>query len=217
MSLLGYGRLAIEGGTGAATPSSERATGGAAVSMGVASGEENPAKRSRRKVRPESVQNVSMFRLRELWLMPFLAEAILLFGAGWMSYCLFRVVQDPRAGFPLSSIVVLALAYAGLATYSRLHELFLPRKVVFLGIGAMLLISVCATISAMVDAFLIGGRGRLINATLVLTPMHLFTLRCLMIFREARYTPSAACLVKRLHSKGERMEELRRKLRFWLS
>ncbi len=158
-----------------------------------------------------------MFRLLGLWFAPFLAELLLLLGAIWMSYCLMRVVQDPKSGFPLGSVLVLALAYAGLVLYSRLHELFLPRKVVFLGVGALFVSSIGLLIFAMVDAYLVGGIGRLINAALILTPVHLFVFRCYLVFKEARFTPSASTLAMRLHSKAEKLEELRRKLRFWLS
>lgn len=158
-----------------------------------------------------------MLGLRDLWLMPFLAEVVLMFGAAWMTFCLLRVVQDAKAGFPLGSVLVLAAAYSGLAVYSRLHELFLPRKVVFIGVGALLLLSLGLAATVMADAYLMGGRARLLHAALVLTPVHLFVLRCLLIFREARFTPAAHSLQMRLKCKGEKIDELRRKLRFWMN
>lgn len=158
-----------------------------------------------------------MFRLLGLWFAPFLAELLLLLGAVWMSYCLLRVVQDPKSGFPLGSVLLLVLAYAGLVLYSRLHELFLPRKVVFLGVGALFLSAIGLIVSVMVDAYLVGGTVRMINAALILTPVHLFVFRCYFVFKEARFTPSAATLSMRLHAKAEKLEELRRKLRFWMS
>lgn len=215
LSVAGYKqRLGSESGPGRVSGAGAEAAGSGAAKVNA---EREPAvKLGRRRSHSESPK-VSMFRLRELWLVPFLAEVVLLLGAVWMSYCLFRVVQEPKSGFPLGSVLVLAVAYAGLAMYSRLHELFLPRKVVFLGVGGLLLLSVGASAAVLIDAYLIGGSGRLLNAALILTPLHLFVLRCLLVFREARFTPSAASLAMRLNSKAEKLDELRRKLRFWMS
>ncbi len=175
-----------------------------------------PLKLGRRRVNSKG-DRVSMFRLRDLWLVPFLAEVVLMFGAAWLSYCLFQVVKEPGSGFPIASVAVLALTYAALVMYSILHELFLPRKVVFLGVGLLLLLSLGTSVFAQIDALLVGGKSRWMNTTLALTPLHLFVLRCLLVFREARFTPSAASLTIRLQAKAERLEALRRKLRFWLS
>lgn len=207
ISVEAYNRLAAEDGAPAQK--------GAGASKRVAA-KEPPVKLGRRRSHPDT-SHVSMFRLRGLWFMPFLAEVILLFGALWMSYCLLRIVQEPKSGFPLGSVLVLAVAYAGLALYSRLQELFLPRKIVFIGIGALLLIAVGVVVFVLGDAFLVGGSTRLVNAALILTPVHLFVLRCLLVFREARFAPSAASLAMRLNSRAEKLEELRRKLRFWMN
>lgn len=216
LSLVGYVPMAPEPGGTAVSPAPQTAKpvrSDAPVADSAA-----PFKRVRRRHSQASAEaKVSMFGLRDLWLMPFLAEVVLMFGAVWMSFCLLRVVQDPKAGFPLGSVLVLAAAYVGLAIYSRLHELFLPRKVVFLGVGGLLLLSVAVMTIAMADAYLMGGRGRLVQAALVLTPAHLFVLRCLLIFREARFTPAAHSLQMRLKCRGEKIDELRRKLRFWMS
>ena len=176
-----------------------------------------PFKEVRRRRSRITAAKVSMFGLRDLWLMPFLAEIVLFLGAAWMTFCLQRVVQDPKAGFPLSSVLVLAAAYCGLAIHSRLHELFLPRKVVLLGVGTLLVLAAGISFAVFLDAYLLGGRDRLMHAALVLTPVHLFVLRCLLVFRDARFAPSAASLSLRLKCKGERFEELRQKLRFWMS
>ncbi len=158
-----------------------------------------------------------MLGLRDLWLMPLLAELVLMLGAGWMAFCLLRTMQGPKYDFPIGSVVVLAIAYAVLAIYSRLHELFLPRKVVLLGVGTLLVVSASATVAVMVDAYLLGGARRLATAALAMVPLHLFNLRCLLIFREARFAPAAEMLAMRMKSKSEAMERLRRKLHFWLS
>jgi hypothetical protein len=176
----------------------------------------DPAKLERKRVR-SAEPKVSIFGLWELWLMPFLAEVVLLFGAAWLSYCLLQVVQNQAADFPVASILVLVAAYAGLAVYSRLQELFLPRKVVFLGVGVLLLLAAAISAFAQVDALLVGGNVRWFKVALVLTPLHLFVLRCLLVFREARYAPTAASLSRRMSSKAERIESLRRKIRFWMS
>lgn len=175
-----------------------------------------PFKRRRRSA-SETAPKVSMLGLRDLWLMPLLAEFVLLCAAGWLSFCLLRLAHDPHAGFPLSSVLLLAAAYAGLAFYSRIHELFLPRKVVLLGVGSLALIATVASIAVMSDAYLVGGRSGAMRAALVLTPLHLFILRCLLIFREARFTPAADKLAMRLKCRAEKAEAFRRKLRFWLS
>jgi hypothetical protein len=174
-----------------------------------------PIKLERR--RRSKKDTVSMFGLRDLWLMPFLAEVVLMFGAAWMSFCLLRVVHEPGSEFPVGSVLVLVVAYAVLAFYSRLEELFLPRKVVFVGVGLLLLISLGVCIAVLTDAYLLGGGGRMTKGALVLTPVHLFILRCLLTFRDARFTPSSDSLSLRLKSKGKGVAELRRKLRFWLS
>ncbi len=177
----------------------------------------NPAlawkrEKRRRTERPA----VSIFSLRKIWLVPLVAEFVLMLGAGWMAYCLLRVTDDPDVGFPTGSVLVFAGLYACLRFYAKFNELFLPRKVVFFGIGSLLLISLVTEAMVLGDAFMVGGRSRLGHVALVLTPIHLFVLRCLMVFRESRFAPAADALGIRVQSKGTKISNLRRRLRFWL-
>lgn len=163
--------------------------------------------------------NVSMLAMRDLWLVPLLAETVLMLTAMWMSFCLLQVTQGNGDGqkFPVASILVLVGAYAVLALYARLHELFLPRKVVFFGVGALLLLAAAYGCVFGGDAFLMGGVKRLANASLALAPVLFFILRCLLVFRDARFAPSVDTLVWRRRHRGKVLDRLRRKLSFWLS
>lgn len=172
-------------------------------------------KRVRRVRRTE--EKVSVFQHRELWLAPFMAELVLLLGAIWLSVCLHRVIWTPGSVFPVLSFALIATVYLGLAIHSRSRELFMPRSVVLVGVGSLMVLAAGAGLTITLDAFLLGGRNRVLMALLVLIPIALFLTRCLLVFREARFTPSVNELFLRADVRTRRMRELRSKLRFWMS
>jgi hypothetical protein len=176
-----------------------------------------PFKRVRKSHASGDSKKASLLGMKGLWLVPFLAETVLLFGAVWLTICLQRIVLEGKLGFPTSSVVAIAVVYVGLAIYCKVQELFLPRAAVFLGVGVLTLISLGCTGGFLSDAFLMGGRPRFYNALLVVMPLNLFTLRCILLFREARFTPNMDSLAPRLKVKSNKIAELRRTLRFWLS
>ena len=205
---------ATMGSEPASVPSAVLADGAAAL---LASEAKIPKSSPRRGDEPAAA-NVSVMAMRDLWLIPFLAEVVLMLTAMWLSFCLLQVTLENGAhAFPVASILLLAGAYAALALYSRLHELFLPRKVVVLGVGPLLLLA--ATYGCMFggEAFLVGGVKRLANASLALAPVLFFIVRCVLVFSEARFTPSLDTLIWRRRHRGKVLDRLRRKLRFWLS
>lgn len=186
---------------------------GAAASLG------SDVKIRRSSSRAGGEPDVSMLAMRDLWLVPFLAEVVLMSAAMWMSFCLLQVMQWNGGGqkFPVASILFLVGAYAVLALYARLHELFLPRRVVFFGVGTLLLFAAAYGCVFGGEAFLSGGVKRLANASLGLAPILFFIVRCLLVFRDARFAPSVETLAWRRRHRGKVLDRLRRKLSFWLS
>jgi hypothetical protein len=177
-----------------------------------------PRSSSRAREEPAAA-NVSILAMRDLWLVPFLAEVVLMSAAMWMSFCLLQVMQWNGGGqkFPVASILLLVGAYAVLALYARLHELFLPRKVVVFGVGTLLLFAAAYGCVFGGEAFLSGGVKRLANASLALAPIQFFIVRCLLVFRDARFAPSAETLAWRRRHRSKVLDRLRRKLSFWLN
>jgi hypothetical protein len=150
-------------------------------------------------------------------LAPFMAEAVLLLAAALLSISLYRVIWSPGAAFPFAGFAVLAVLYLAFSSYSRFHELFLPRAVVFLGVGALALGSLSLAGFFLVDAYLLGNKRRLMMAGLVVVPQVAFIARCVIIFGAARFTPALSALTLRADVKSEYWRTLRAKLRFWLS
>jgi hypothetical protein len=189
---------------------------------GVASGEraeaeESPVKVQRRRRSARSRDRVSLLAHHRLWLAPFMAEAVLLLAAALLSVSLYRVIWTPGAGFPYAVFAGLAALYFAFSSYARFHELFLPRAVVFLGVGSLALGSLSVAGFFVTDAYLLGGKRRLLMAMLVIVPQLAFLARCVIIFGAARFTPALSALTLRADVKSEYMRTLRAKLRFWLS
>lgn len=205
----GGGRTAIEPALAASSQASAT----------VLASEAKIPKLMQRQGEASAAASVSVMAMRDLWLIPFLAEVVLMLAAMWMSFCLLQVTLGGGQGyqFPVASILLLAGAYAVLALYARVHELFLPRKVVFLGVGSLLLLAVAFGCAFGGEAFLVGGVKRLASASLALAPILFFAVRCLLVFSEARFTPSIDTLAWRRRHRGRGLDRLRRKLRFWLS
>ncbi len=189
--------------------------GHAVVRASAAVGAGGGSKRVRRERAKEA--RVSVFRYRSVWLAPFLAETVLLLAAIWLTVCLHRIVWTPGSHFPVLSFVLLAAVHVGLAGYARLHELFMPRAVVTLGVGGLVLIAAVAGVSVTLDAFLLGGQRRVLTACLVLIPIALFLARCALSFRDARYAPRLTERTLAANVGSRRLRDLREKLRFWLS
>ena len=194
------------------------------ASASLQSSERQPSDPGAAKLEPsarkESAETaVSLFAMRDVWLAPFMAELVLMLGAMWLSYCLLQVTVASGVpfSFPVASVLLPGGVYALLAAYSREHELFLPRKVVLLGVGPMLLLALGFAGVFCAEAFFLGSLKRLINASLAIAPILFFIVRCCLIFAEARFTPSIESLAWRRRHRGKPLDRLRRKLRFWLS
>lgn len=159
---------------------------------------------------------LSVMRHRKLWLPPLLAEAVLCIGAAWLAISLESVMWAPDHAFPLFSFAVFALVHAALVLHSRARELFMPRSVVFVGVGSLMLIAAGVGVYLVIEGYLVGGLYRLRYMPLVLVPLGLFLTRGVFVFRAARAAP----LLSRLHVsariQGRGMRSLRAKLRYWL-
>jgi len=161
---------------------------------------------------------ISILGNRNLWLAPLAAETVLCIGAAWLSRSLDNVIWSAGDGFPLLSLVVLALVYAGLANYSHACELFMPRAVVLIGVGALVLAAMGAGGWLAVEGYVVGGLYRLRYLPLVFVPLALFLARCFFVFRAARSTPSLSRFIvrSRVRVGHDRMRKLRARLRYWL-
>jgi hypothetical protein len=179
--------------------------------------EDSPVKVQRRRRSARSRDRVSLLAHHRLWLAPFMAEAVLLLAAALLSVSLYRVIWTAGAGFPYAVFAGLAALYFAFSSYARFHELFLPRAVVFLGVGSLAIGSLSVAGFFVADAYLLGGKRRLLMAMLVIVPQLAFLARCVIIFGAARFTPALSALTLRADVKSEYMRTLRAKLRFWLS
>lgn len=173
-------------------------------------------KRVRRERRaPESA--FSAFRHRGLWLAPLLAETVLLLGAIWLTICLDRVIWTEKFEFPILSFLPIIAVYVALVLYSRARELFMPRAVVLIGVGTLTVLAVVGGVMVTLDGFLLGGLRRLATAFLVLVPLCLFLIRCVMVFREARFAPTVTEHFLKSNVTEQRAQKLREKMRFWMN
>lgn len=141
----------------------------------------------------------------------------MLSAAGWLSFFLYRTVWAPEIGLPLWPGVGMALAYVALALHSRAHELFLPRPVVLVGVGALALAAAGGVAAFCADAWLTGGRRRLLYTPFVVVPLLMYLGRCGLLFLDARFAPSLSALPAKQAARSERWRVWRRKLDFWLN
>ena len=164
-----------------------------------------------------TASEISILGNRRLWLAPLLGETVLCIGAAWLSRSLDNVIWSSERGFPAVSLLLLALAYAGLAAYSHVHELFMPRAVVLIGVGTLVLVTAGAGLGFMVEGYVLGGIYRLRYLPLATVPLALFLTRCFFVFRAARSAPSLSRFIVRARARNDSMRKLRARLRYWLS
>ncbi len=160
---------------------------------------------------------IPVLRHRRLWLAPLLAETVLCVGAIWLTLCLEGVIWAPEAGFPVLSFIGIALAYAGFAVYSHLHELFMPRAVVLVGVGSLVLAALGVGVYLILEGYFMGGLYRLRYVPVVCVPLALFVIRSYLVFRSARLYPALNDWVVNTKPNGDRMRSLRARFRFWMS
>ena len=155
---------------------------------------------------------------RSLWLAPLAAEAVLCIGAIWLSRSLDGVIWSTESGFPLLSFLVLVLVYVGLARYSHACELFMPRAVVLIGVGTLVLATLGTGLYFTAEGYIVGGLYQLRYMPLVLVPLALFLTRCFFVFRAARSAPALSRFIVRPRGRvsQDQMRKLRAKLRYWL-
>ena len=169
-----------------------------------------------REAREPAEPEISVLRHRELWLPPLLAEVVLCAGAAWLALSLESVMWAPDPAFPAFSFAVLALVYGVLVLHARARELFMPRSVVFFGVGSLMLIAAGAGAYLVIEGYLVGGLYRLRYMPLVLVPIGLFLARGVFVFRAARSASSLSKLNVNARIEGRGMRSLRAKLRYWL-
>lgn len=160
---------------------------------------------------------IPVLKHRSLWLAPLLAETVLCVGAIWLTLCLEAAIWVPESGFPVLSFIGLALAYAGFAVHSHKHELFMPRAVVLVGVGSLVLATLGVGVYLVLEGYFMGGLYRLRYVPLVGVPLALFLGRSYLVFSIARRNPTLNTWVVNTKPKGDRLRALRAKLRFWLS
>lgn len=167
--------------------------------------------------REKSMPNPSVFDYTRLWAAPFLAEIVLFLGAIWMMVCLSRLVFVADFRFPLLSVIFPLAVYLGLVQFSSARELWMPRKVVFFGIGGLAFFSLALAGIISVDAFLLGGVRRMGMSLLTSLPLLFFVVRCISVMRAARFTPSLRELARRPEHRPPLFPRLRTYLRFWMN
>lgn len=166
--------------------------------------------------RRRQAARASVWRQYPLWLAPLAAEGVLFLSAAWLTFALERIMWIPGAGLPLASLAALGAAYLALNFYARLHELFLPRPVVALGVGALMVGTAGLIATFLADAYLVGGRSRLMLTSVATAPLLLFWGRGMLVFREAKHAPKLSELARNSDLREIKLRRLRRKLRFWL-
>lgn len=160
---------------------------------------------------------VSVWAQYRIWWAPFCAELALFAAAVLLTVYLHQVIWAEEAKFPAASYLGLGIGYLLLISHNRLNELYLPRPVVFFGIGSLVLISLTVMGIFIADAWLIGGRGRVFFVLLAVVPMMAFLARCFVLFMDARSTPPISALAMMANVKSTKFRDFRRKLRFWMT
>jgi hypothetical protein len=171
--------------------------------------------RKRREKKPKAA--LSVWKQYRVWWSPLLAEAVLFVAAVFLTIFLYRVMWSKGSVFSVPIFVMLVLAYFGLASHNRINEFYLPRPVVFFGVGFLTLMSLTVVGVFLADAHMLGGRERMVLTFLATVPMLLFFGRCMLIFSDARCAPPITELTIKANVKHTKFRDFRRRLRFWMS
>ncbi len=171
---------------------------------------------SRQKRANTGTQDISVWAQYRLWWSPFLAELILFMAAVLLTIYLHKVMWS-QANFPTLIYVGLGVCYVLSFSYNRLNELYLPRPVVFFGLGSLSLTSLVIIAVFLVDGWLAGGSSRAMYVGLAVVPILSFLGRCALMFVDARSTPPISSLSMRANVQSSKFRDFRRKLRFWMS
>lgn len=135
-------------------------------------------------IRKRSSRPQSLAHYKHIWLPPLLTEACYLLTAYSLGQLFLGAMDNTMAAKPLLTGLI-ASAAIGLAVYTRLNELFMPRAIIVRGVGLLFF----GAIALILTQLFMSGFGD--KRTLVtLIPMGLFLIRCLMVLRTARFAPS---------------------------
>ena len=190
-------------------------SGGGERSLRMAVSREPKVARRRRGESAKPV--VSVWAQYRIWWSPFLAEVLLFVAALLLTIYLHQVVGSSEAAFPLWPFAGLGCAYLGLASHNRLNELYLPRPVVFFGVGSLMAVSLLVMGWFLTGAYLDGGYRHILYEILALVPMLVLLGRCALLFLDARRTPPISALAMKANVKTSKFRDFRRKLRFWMT
>lgn len=174
-------------------------------------------KMSRQRRGLSSAQDISVWAQWRIWWAPFTAELFLFIAAMLLTIYLHQVIWSEGARFPTMAYLGLGIGYLLLISHNRLNELYLPRPVVFFGLGSLVLSSLVIMGIFITDAWLIGGQSRALYVLLAVVPMMAFLGRCVVLFMDARSTPPISALAMVANVKRNKFRDFRRKLRFWMS
>jgi hypothetical protein len=174
-------------------------------------------KMTRQRRGQHALPDISDWAQYRIWWSPFLAELVLFVAAVLLTIYLHQVIWSEGAKFPTAAYLGLGVGYLFFISHNRLNELYLPRPVVFFGMGSLVLGSVIIMGVFITDAWLIGGRGRAFYVLLAVVPMMAFLGRCVVLFMDARSTPPISALSMVANVKRNKFRDFRRKLRFWMS
>jgi hypothetical protein len=160
---------------------------------------------------------ISVWAQYRIWWSPFVAELCLFTAAVLLTVYLHQVIWSQGAEFPTTWYLGLGVSYLFLISHNRLNELYLPRPVVFFGLGTLVIISAVIVAIFIMDAWMIGGRNRAAYVLLAVVPMMAFLGRCFLLFKDARSTPPISALAMTANVKRNKFRDFRRRLRFWMS
>ncbi len=172
---------------------------------------------SRQRRGQPAAQDISIWAQWRIWWAPFVAELILFGAAVLLTIYLHQVIWSEGAQFPTTTYLGLGIVYLLLISHNRLNEFYLPRPVVFFGLGSLVLSSLAIMGIFIADAWLIDGRSRALHVLLAVVPMMAFLGRCFLLFMDARSTPPISALAMMANVKRNKFRDFRRKLRFWMS
>ena len=171
-----------------------------------------------RQRRGQSVSpDISVWAQYRIWWSPYMAEVVLFVAGLLLTIYLHRVIWSQGAEFPFTAYLGLGIGYLFLISHNRLNELYLPRPVVFFGLGSLVIASLVIIGIFVFDAWVLGGRGRVLYVLLAIVPLLAFLGRCGLLFQDARSTPPISSLAMVANVKRNKLRDLRRKLRFWMS
>lgn len=178
-----------------------------------------PVRLSRRKTPPPS--NAAMIRRLaahvRIWLPPLACETLLLGGAMILSAFFMRVQIGAPYEIFLRALAVVGTAFIGLTIWVKTRDLFMPRPVVVLGVGALALVALGLFGIGTLSGNWMGQQMAMRDRLIVLIPVGCFLLRAYLVLRGAEYAPRMEALERYKPTQSDWLEVFRRKLSFWLN